>query len=547
MSVKGAISQLLRWRTGRSFEQATWKPQEAQWKKLQQILRNNAQTEFGRQHGFDKIRSVKDYQAAVPIRDYEALRPWMERVLAGEQNVLTYQNPIYFCLTSSGVVGKPKPSPVTPDYRQEYQSVVHAFLYYTYREHPQAFDGQVLYFNGSADKGKAPSGVTLGSMSGFNSKNLPPLLKRFYAVPYEAMVLEEIHAHHFCIALLALPKNVSMMLAITASPMIMLARSLNQNAEALLKHLHDGSLPSDLSLKPEERKLIQSLHRAHPERARELGKVLEKSGQLSPKQVWPNLEVLVCWKSSTAGSLIPELERAYPGVTTRDAIYSATEGWCNVPYTDACLGGPLAIQAHFYEFIEAGKDENTAPVLQVHELEADKQYQILYTTSGGMYRYKIGDILQVSHFYHKTPSVYFARKDQQFSNMVTECLAADQVVEAARRISQTQNVVFPFYVMVPNAASYPPHYELYLELEPQDQERATELATALDQAIQEVNPDYGKVRVSGELGETQLIALAPGAFGVWRQSRVAVGAEDAQIKPPGLMQDGASLGILPRL
>lgn len=540
MSLKGQISQLLRLRAGLRFEKATWQPQKAQWHKLSQILKNNAQTEFGRQHGFDKIRTPADYQRAVPVRNHEDFRPWIERMLQGEQNLLTYQPPIYYCVTS-GTAGQPKPSPITPDYRDEYQSVVHAFLYYTYKEHPTAFDGQVLYFNGSATKGKTPAGVDTGTMSGFNSKNLPPLLKKFYAVPYEAMIIEDSATRYFCVALLALARPISMMIGITASPILLFMQTLHQQSEKLLHHLAEGSLPQDLVLKPEERALIQSLHKANPRRAQELRQLL-KHGPLDPKAIWPRLSLLVCWKSSTAGSLIPALESYFPGIPVRDAIYSATEGWCNVPYNTQLLGGPLAVHAHFYEFIEEGPDGPLNEVKLAHELEDGKQYRILYTTSGGMYRYDIGDILQVSHHYHQTPAMYFVRKTGQFSNLMGERLDAEQVVTALNQACQQHHCLLPFYVLVPDSEAYPPHYRLYLELE--DQQLAKKLAQSVDQALQANNSEYRGKRLDGQLNPPVPWLMAPGSLLRWRAARIAAGADEAQIKPPGLLLDPAGLKML---
>src|SRR5690606_23771917 len=159
--------------------------------------------------------------------------------------------------------------------------------------------------------------------------------------------------------------------------------------ESLLEHLAAGTLPADLNLSETERQLMARLQQPQPKRAAELRQLYAQTGQLAPEAPWNKLELLVCWKSSGAGSLLPELQRYFPTVTVRDAVYSATEGWCNVPYTDKVIGGPLAIHAHFYEFIEAGSE---GPVKLVQDLQAGKQYRILYTTSGGMYRYDIGDI-----------------------------------------------------------------------------------------------------------------------------------------------------------
>lgn len=536
MSFKGALSQLLRLPTGLRFEKALQQPEQAQWRKLQQILKNNANTAFGREHGFANIHSVADYQQAVPIRPHEGFLPWLEPMLQGEANQLTYQDPIYYCVTS-GTAGAPKPSPITPDYRDEYQRVVHAFLYYTYKEHPQAFDGKVLYFNGSAEKGKTPAGVDTGTMSGFNSKNLPPLLKRFYAVPYEGMLIADPESRYFCVALLALAQPVSMMIAITAAPLLRFAQTLQAQAGPLLDHLEKGTLPDSLVLTASERELVLGLHKAAPARARELRQLLERESWLNPQKVWQKLELLVCWKSSTAGSLLPELEKAFPGLTVRDAVYSATEGWCNVPYTDKLIGGPLAVHAHFYEFIEA---EKAGPVLLAHQLEVGKQYRILYTTSGGMYRYDIGDILQVTHYYRNTPSVYFARKQGQFGNLMGERLDAEQGVNAITAVSNARQISAPFYFLLPDSSAFPPHYRLYLDL----QHDQAAFADEVDAYLQAHNSEYKAKRSDGQLGPLVPWQLPADSLTLWRERRLAAGADEAQLKPPGLISDPqAMLGL----
>ena len=94
-----------------------------------------------------------------------------------------------------------------------------------YKEHPKAFNGQAIYFNGAADYTQTPDGTYCGSMSGFNSKNLPPLLKRFYAAPYEIMVIGDTPTRHFCVALLTLVRNITIILAVTPSPPVYLAKN----------------------------------------------------------------------------------------------------------------------------------------------------------------------------------------------------------------------------------------------------------------------------------------------------------------------------------
>src|SRR5438128_11289683 len=95
------------WRHHRAYEAATRDPDQAQARVLRALLRDNADTVFGREHGFATIGSAAEYARQVPIRDYEALRPYIDRIMAGEAGVLTAAAPFMFT-TSSGTTRDPK-------------------------------------------------------------------------------------------------------------------------------------------------------------------------------------------------------------------------------------------------------------------------------------------------------------------------------------------------------------------------------------------------------------------------------------------------------
>jgi acyl-coenzyme A synthetase/AMP-(fatty) acid ligase len=100
------------WRHRRAFEVAAEHPISAQARVLRRILADNATSAFGREHGFTTIATPAEFVRRVPIRDYEALRPWISRSAAGEPRVLTAETPFMFTSTS-GTTGEPKLVPVT--------------------------------------------------------------------------------------------------------------------------------------------------------------------------------------------------------------------------------------------------------------------------------------------------------------------------------------------------------------------------------------------------------------------------------------------------
>lgn len=540
MSLIGPLAQFLRRKYVNRFETASAFPREAQRDKLMEILQANGGTAYGKAYGFDQIGSVADYQARVPIVRADALRPWLDRMLAGEKNILTYQDPLYYGMTT-GTTGPPKFTPITAAYRDEYQTVVQTFVSGIYRDHPQAFEGKVLYFIGSADQARSPMGVHCGTMSGFNFVNLPPLLKKMYAVPYEIMVAGHSWSRNYVTALLSLPQKISMMLGITAAPMIGLLQFIDEHLERLIQDLETGTLHPDLILTPEERAIVAKMHKARPEAAAQLRRCLQQ-GTRDAKSLWPGLELMVCWKSSHAGTLIPQLRKlTHDRLPVRDAIYSATEGWCNVPMSDTELGGPLALQAHFYEFVPEDA-EGDAPILLAHELEAGKRYRILFTTSGGMYRYDIGDVLEITGFYQKNPIAHFVRKTSQMCNLVGEKLTDYHVTEAVLKAAAAHGLTLPFFVASPDTKAFPPGYRIQAEL-PADiaPEAVKQLAAELETQLQAANYDYQATRAEGQLAPVQLESLPSGSGTRFREARIRAGGDEAQLKPLVLISDPAKL------
>lgn len=545
MSIIGAFSQLLRYRYAREFEKASYIPKETQWNKLKEILKNNENTEFGKKYNFSKINSVEDYQKAIPILKHTDLKPYLDKMVEGQKNILTAEDPIYYCMTS-GSTGTPKMTPITESYRREYQAVVQTFLYHVYKDHPKAFNGKVIYFNGSAEMGKTPTGIPYGTMSGFNFVNLPPIVKKFYALPYEVAIVPDLPSRYYLMVLLALQKNISMMIGITAAPIITFLKSARNNTNDLLKDLHDGTIKDSLILTKKERDFFQSLHKPNPTLAKEFEQIINKSnGIFKPHEIWKNIDLLISWKSSTAGSYLKELNSFFDNkVTSRDAIYSATEGWCNIPYTDKVDGGPFAICAHFYEFVEEN-DEDNKKAFTVEQLEVGKRYKIIYTTSAGMYRYDIGDILEVTEKYNNTPCAKFYSKTGRATNISGEKMTENHVTMAFKNTFEKEGLFVPFYAMYPDQETFPPTYTALLEL-PDDypQEKLTHLAGEIDKALCVENWEYKSHRDGGDLNCVAIKKLSKGSMEKLRAFQVKSGGDEAQIKPLILGKDKDSFEML---
>jgi len=218
-----------------------------------------------------------------------------------------------------------------------------------------------------------------------------------------------------------------------------------------------------------------------------------------------------------------------------------------VPLSDQILGGPLALQAHFYEFVPENS-ENHSPILLAHQLQIGQRYRILYTTSSGIYRYDIGDILEVSGFYQQNPIVHFIRKAGQTCNLVGELMTDYHITQAIQAASQNLEIELPFYIASPDTESFPPRYQIWAEpsadLQP---EQVSRLAESLDQELKNLNCDYKSSRGDEQLAPLELKILPPGAQEEFRQRRIAAGADEAQLKPMVLIAEPERLKSMLKL
>jgi hypothetical protein len=168
----------------RRFEAATRDPEGTQHRKLMAIVEKNQNTEYGKEHGFSKVKSLKDWQKVVPVVSYEDLRERIERMTCGEKNVLTTEAAVMFAKTS-GTTGEAKYIPVTATCQgRDHADQLRAWLHYAHAAHPGMFSGKVMSLVSPAVEGHTPCGIPYGSTSGVVYRDMPRAVRSTYAVPY---------------------------------------------------------------------------------------------------------------------------------------------------------------------------------------------------------------------------------------------------------------------------------------------------------------------------------------------------------------------------
>jgi hypothetical protein len=523
----------------KAFEKATKSPFENQRKVLSQLLARNRNTAFGKEFNFIRINSIEDYQSRVPLGSYETLRPYIERVMRGEKNILTIDKPILFGVTS-GTTGKPKHIPVTDFSRKKKKEVMDIWSYYTLQEHPKILDGKILAIVSPEREGHTTSKVPFGAESGHAYRNMPELVKNNYVLPYEVFEIKDYDAKYYCILRISMEQDVSTIATLNPSTILLLCQRMERIKNRIIDDIRYGTLTTEQTIRYDIRKRIESKLRPNPFRADELSRLSkEKGDQLCPLDLWPNLEVIVCWKGGSVGTYISHLRRYFnDDIPIRDFGYLSSEARVSIPVNDKGCGGILAINSNFYEFVRRGEiDKEKKHFLTSGQLDVGQEYYIILTTPGGLYRYNIDDIVKVTGFFNKTPIIEFIQKGSIVTSVTGEKIYESHIDEAVNKAAESIGANLQFFSAFVEWGRIP-RYAIIVELiNDLTKENKMELLKNIEDELTKINVEYKTKRCSQRL-DTPVLKIVPrGAFEEYRSKKVSQGTHDGQFKLPKLTSD----------
>jgi hypothetical protein len=223
---------------------------------------------------------------------------------------------------------------------------------------------------------------------------------------------------------------------------------------------------------------------------------------------------------------------------------------------DETPAGVLEIESHYYEFIPAGDIDSKQPtVLEAHELEVGKDYYILLTTSSGLYRYHISDVMRCVGYRGKAPVLEFLNKGQRYSDMEGEKISEHQLVQATSEAGAQAGLRLSAFTAVPirpneqGGDSSRPYYALAVEApEVADEPAARRFLDAVDRWLSTNNVMYAGKRSDGYLGPPRLVCIPEGAWKEFDQSEIARrGVGEDHYKHPSLVLDSSFLDRFPKL
>ncbi len=531
----GATFRAVMFRRRAAFARDLAAPETAQRRRLAAILAETARTTFGREQNLRPELTPDVYRRTLPIRTYADFSPYINRAAAGETEVLTPGRPLMFSLTS-GTTAEPKLCPVTRSFVLEAHSGHLLWLRQSLADHPHILNGSYLSVISPAESFRTAGGIPAGASSGRQYLDQAAPIRAKHAVPYAAFAVADAGARYHAILAFALARpDVTVATSVNPSTLVLLAEILTERGEALLADLERGELTHP-ALRPEERAALAGRLRVSPERVRVLRERLKADGRLTPATVWPELTLINCWHGGNAPFYLRRLAPAWGQTPRRCLGLRASEGTFSIPLADGTDAGVLAVGGHFLEFLPAEAEcRPESRTLLAHELERGRLYRLIITTSAGLLRYDLADLVEVTGFRDRTPEVAFRRKAGGVLSLTGEKVTEDQVVAVLYGLSGGFPPLAGFTVTLELTAA--PRYVLAVEPGAGWSEaELRRLALEFDRALRAANEEYDGKRASLRLGAPLLLELAPGAYRAHRAALAAAGRPDGQIKPPHLIQ-----------
>ena len=539
------VGRLLLWvkapRSLRHFNTLCRTPVQAQDRLLRQILETNADTEFGRRHGFGGITTFRDFQERVPIASYEDLEPYITAEMDGRPNQLTKEPPVLFT-TTSGTTGNRKYIPMTREGKRAKSHLTWLWFCGMYRDHPGIVGGRILSVVSPEVESHAPSGVPIGAESGHGYRTLPGPVKSMYTAPYPVFAVEDYEAKYYTLLRLAAGQDISCIATVNPSTVLLLGDRLAKHTESIIRDVRDGSLSSEFSV-PQE--LRDSLHlRPDPERARHLERAAAAGGGvLRPGLAWPKLAAVGCWKGGTVGAYLARFDTLFPQrPPVRDFGYYATELRGSVPLSDQGDAGVIAVGTNVLEFHPAGDDR--APegreLLPVERLEEGQRYFVYVTNASGLYRYDMNDIVEVAGHYGKTPLIRFIQKGKGVVSFTGEKLYEVQVIAAVEAALAALRGSYHFIAAVAELVDGTTPRLIFLTEfdDPIAEQDGSALVDRLDAALGDHNEEYQTKRKSLRYGAPIIRVIRSGEFDQYRRRMVESGQRaDGQFKILRLTSD----------
>lgn len=476
-----AISPLFSLRV-KQIEKFRTKAEEIQAGQLSRLLEKGRHTVWGKQHHFGNIHSYNDFTKQIPLHTYDDLKPCINRMINGEDNILWPGKVTWYAQSSGTTNDKSKFIPVTHDilhkchYQGGFDSVA---LYLHTNPNSHFFSRKGLILGGSHAPSPLNASVRCGDLSAVLLQNLNPLVNLIRVPRKEIILMNEWESK-----IKAIVDN-----------------TWNKDVNSL------SGVPSWMLV------LIKAL--------------LKKTGKQYLTDVWPNLEVFFHGGISfdpyreQYRSLIPSDQMHY------QETYNASEGFFGIqddPDNHSML--LMLDYGIFYEFVPLDQLDKEQPMtLPIEAVETDVNYALAISTQGGLWRYLIGDTIRFTSL--KPYKFIISGRTKHFINAFGEELMVGNADKALSKACQQTGAVIREYTAAPLflLEKAKGRHQWLIEFE-QQPHSLDAFASILDQALKEVNSDYEAKRYKEiSLQPLEVIAAREGTFYQWLKQKGKLGGQ----------------------
>ena len=487
MGLKAFLGKLLAKRTARKVSAWSANAVIEQEKTLKNLLSQAANTVFGQDHEFVTIKSYDQYREIVPIRDYEGLRRYIDRVVEGERDVLWPGKPLYFSKTS-GTTSGAKFIPISNESMGHHiDAARNALLLYVHQTGKSTFiDGKMIFLQGSPEL-STKNGIRVGRLSGIVAHHVPSYLQKNRLPSFKTNSIEDWETKVDAI----------------------IEETVNQPMTLI------SGIPSWVQYYFE--------------------RLIEKTGQSSVKDIFPTFSLFV-YGGVNFEPYRARFERLIGKKIDSIETYPASEGFIafqNDQNDPALLLNTSA--GIFYEFIPASRyfDDNP-PRLSLAEVEIDENYALVMSTNAGLWSYSIGDTVKFTSL--EPYKILVTGRIKHFTSAFGEHVIAEEVEgamkEALKKFSGVEVAEFsvapkldppkglPFHEWIVEFASSPPDINQFADF--------------LDREMQSRNVYYADLLKGKILKPLEIRNVSKGSFNEYMKSQGKLGGQN---KVPRLSND----------
>jgi len=410
---------------------------------LMRIVHHNRHTEYGHRYGFEHIDSIADFQDRVPVVDYEDIRPEIEAIMAGVAKVLS-ADIVKMLVPTSGSASASKFIPYTQTLFGEFQQMLYLWMYDLYRHLPQIAEGKAFWvFSPVVQPPPVKSYLPIRFPTDdqyFDDPELSLYLNKILAVSPLLALLRDPEQYLYAVSLFLLStEDLSWVSLWSPTLLQVLLQHIVDHQADLLRDIRDGTVQgADRWGDDVLRYNVAIMHRPNPKRADQCARLLAGNAdhtQVPWHKLWPKLYLISCWGDAWARQPFEELKGLFPNTYFQPKGLLATEGIVTIPLIDPHSGHSrpvLCADTHFYEFSHiADGSIHTADQLKVGE-----QYELILTTSSGLYRYRLRDIVQCIEKDSHHVSLQLVGKADLVSDLCGEKLHVQFVEEALEEMEK---------------------------------------------------------------------------------------------------------------